>query len=278
MKINFFVSLLLLSVIEMSSNAQIRDTLDEIFIFDTAPRIIQIGDRLVNPTIYAGVDGRFMISFASDSIIQAKFYCQDGLNRYQDIPYYRKGDTIILSNHKGPRVPWSICSSDDVSSNDDTPILAKFFSSWRKPSCRPVHDRHFDGEEIFYMDTARKLLFIPCDRYYDTEIIVLSRFGCYVRLQMKDDGSLLSSKKDSFLRIDMSTFFSEWKREALFDDFPLVIKNDTIFPLADSSKSYQCWIDNGFFFPMMVKSNKSPSEIGRISELLIGLMGTKFEF
>jgi hypothetical protein len=278
MKINFFVSLLLLSVIEMSSNAQIRDTLDEIFIFDTAPRIIQIGDRLVNPTIYAGVDGRFMISFASDSIIQAKFYSQDGLNRYQDIPYYRKGDTIILSNHKGPRVPWSICSSDDVSSKEDIPTLAKFFSSWRKPSCRPVHDRYFECEEIYYIDTARKLLFIPYDRCYDKEIIVLSRSGCYVRLQKKDDGSLLSSKKDSFLRIDMSTFYHSWGYEALFDDFPLVIKNDTIFPLADSSKSYQCWIDNGFFFPMMVKSNKSPSEIGTISELHIGLMGTKFEF
>ena len=64
---------------------------------------------------------------------------------------------------------------------------------------------------------------------------------------------------------------------ALFNEFPLVVKGDSIIPV-DNEKNYQCWIDNGFFFPIMKKSYDKPWEAKDLPYQRIGLEGIKFEF
>ena len=66
-------------------------------------------------------------------------------------------------------------------------------------------------------------------------------------------------------------------RYALFNEFPLLMKGDSIYPI-DNEKNYQCWIDNGFFFPIMTKGHDDPGEARDIPYKRIGLEGIKFEF
>ena len=69
---------------------------EEKTVTNETPRVIHFGDRLENDTFYTGIDGSFLISFANDSIIQARFFSEDMYDRYQKIRYFLQRKHYII--------------------------------------------------------------------------------------------------------------------------------------------------------------------------------------
>ena len=246
---------------------------------NATPRVILFGDRLENDTFYTGIDGRFLISFANDSIMQARFFSEDMYDRYQKIRYRRSGDTIFLHNSSQPRVPYSLCKQEqiqDIEEKAGVPVMVRFFYPKQSMGRGAVQEHLLLHEGIYYMDSISLQIVIPYKEVYSrySDIIVVSHKNYFVRL-CKDIDSSYYPRYD-YLKIDMSNRYSSC-HYAMFNEFPLLVKGDSIFPL-DNEKNYQCWIDNGFFFPVMIKGHDKPWEAKDIPYWSVGMEGVKFEF
>ena len=263
-----------LLVILNTLNAQ-----EEKSVTNATPRVIHFGDRLENDTFYTGIDGRFVISFANDSIIQARFFSEDRFDRYQKIHYRRSGDTIFLHNSSQPRVPYSLCKLEqiqDIEEKTGTLVMVRFFYPKQSMGRGVVQEHLLMHEGIYYMDSISLQIYIPYKEVYChySDIIVVSHKNYFVRL-CKDIDSSYYPRYD-YLKIDMGNMYSSC-HYALFDEFPLLVKGDSIFPI-DNEKNYQCWIDNGFFFPIMTKGQDESWKAKDIPYWRVGLEGTKFEY
>lgn len=261
-----------LLVILNTLNAQ-----EEKSVTNAIPRVIHFGDQLENKTYYTGIDGRFVMSFANDSIIQARFFSADMFDRYQKIRYRKSGDTIFLHNYSHTRIPYTLCKSKDAKNIEiktGTPVIVKFFYPKNGVWGKEVQEYLLLREGIYYMDSDSLQLYIPYDDCQYANIIIIKHSGDYIRLCKDIDRSIYPSF--DYLKIDLSNRYSMCQK-ALFNEFPLVIKGDSIFPV-DNEKNYRCWIDNGFFFPIMVKGHDKPWEAKDIPYQRIGIEGIKFEF
>ena len=243
------------------------------------PRVIHFGDQLQSDIFYVGVDGRFVMSFANDSIIQARFFNVDRFDRYQKIHYRRSGDTIFLHNSSQPRVPYFLCTQEQIQNREGAgglPAIVRFFYPKQSMRRGVVQEHLLMHEGIYYMDSISLQIYIPYKEVYChySDIIVVSHKNYFVRL-CKDIDSSYYPHYD-YLKIDMSNRYSLC-HYALFNDFPLLVKGDSIFPI-DNEKNYQCWIDNGFFFPIMIKGHDKPWEAKDIPYRSVGIEGIKFEF
>lgn len=241
--------------------------------------VLHFGDRLENETYYTGIDGRFVLSFANDSIIQARFFKVDRFDRYQKIHYRRSGDTIFLHNYSQPRVPYSLCTQEQIQNMEGArgiPVIVRFFYPMQSKGRGVLQEHFLMHEGINYMDSISHQIYIPYKEVYcqHSDIIVVSVRNYHIRL-FKDIDSSYYPRYD-YLKIDMSNRYS-LSQYALFNEFPLVVKCDSIFPI-DNEKNYQCWIDNGFFFPIMIKRHDKPWEAEDIPYWRVGLEGTKYEY
>lgn len=246
---------------------------------NTIPRfpVLHFGDQLENDTFYTGIDGRFVMSFANDSIVQARFFSVDRFPRYQKINYHTKGDTVFLHNFSQSRIPYSFCKFKDakiIKPQSGIPIIVQFFYPKHGVGKKEVQEHMLLHEEIYYMDSASLQLYIPYDDCQYANIIIVKHGYYYARLWKEIDTAIYPSY--DYLKIDLSNRYSACLK-VLFNDFPLLIKGDSIFPV-DNEKNYQCWIDNGFFFPIMIKDYDKPWKAKDIPYYRIGLEGTKFEF
>lgn len=245
----------------------------------STPRVIHFGDQLQSDTFYVGTDGRFVMSFANDSIIQARFFNVDRFDRYQKIRYRRRGDTIFLHNSFQTRVPYSLCNLTHTRNTEDQaciPVIVRFFSPKQFKGRRGVQEHLLLHEGIYYMDSLSLQIYIPYKEVYCrySDIIVVSQGNYHVRLCKDIDTSYYPSY--DYLKIDLSHRYSSCFY-ALFNEFPLLINGDSIFPI-DNERNYQCWIDNGFFFPIMIKGRDRPWDAKDIPYWRVGLEGTKFEY
>ena len=277
MKKSFFLLLGMLLIYSSMLSAQ-----KEIADADTTFPVIFLGEQLTNDTFFTGINGYFVLSFANDSIIQARFLQIDQYQCYQEIPYRRKGDTIILHNSTQARLPHSVCSSVEAKQlrpQDGIPVIVRFFyplQPWKK---KEIQEHRLNYECIFYMDSTTHQIYIPYGKEYCLYSDIISVcYGNYyhVRLYKDMDISYAESQSEDYLKIDLSKLNSVW-RDALFNEFPLLVKGDSIFPI-DNEKNYQCWIDNGFFFPIMTKGQDEPWKAKDIPYWRVGLEGTKFEY
>lgn len=246
-------------------------------------QVYNIYAQLQNDTFYVGVDGRFVMSFADESTIEARFYYEDRYRSYQKIPYRRSGDTIFLNNNSSQtRIPYSFCNPKHIRKikcRSGIPVIVGFFRPKQPLEIAGVRAKEhvLSSVEIYYMDPESCQVYIPykesVDSRYSDIIAVYTRhqFG---RLYKDRDWSYYP--KYDYLKIDLSNF-SRLSHYALFHEFPLIVKGDSIFPV-DKLKNYQCWIDNGFFFPIMTIGRGEPWKVEGIRYQTVGLEGTKFEF
>lgn len=242
--------------------------------------VLQLDEPLQNENYYTGIDGRFVLSFANDSIVQARFFKFDRIRRYQKIHYRTNGDTVFLHNYSQTRIPYSRCSSEDVkiiTPGKGIPVVVKFFYSIQPDTIKRVRERKLLDEIVYYMDSISQQLYIPYNSVacLYSNIIVLSCENYYARLYKEIDTSYEGMISNDYLKIDFSNR-GYMSLEALFNEFPLVMKGDSIFPV-DSEKNHQCWIDNGFFFPIMVKGRGEPWKAEDIFYNTTGLEGIKYE-
>lgn len=267
----FFI---VLFVIANALNAQESGpATDTIFRFP----VLYFGDQLENKTYYTGIDGRFVLSFANDSVVQARFFSVDRFQRYQKIHYHTNGDTVFLHNTDQVRFTYSLCKSKDVKkiySKKSIPVIVKFFCPKQFVMKKGVQEQYLMHEGIYYMDPDSLQLYIPYDDCQYANIIIVNHIDYYARLCKDMDTSVYPSY--DYLKIDLTNRYSLCQK-ALFNEFPLMIKGDSIFPV-DNEKNYQCWIDNGFFFPIMIKGHDKPWEARDIPYRRVGLEGTKFEY
>ena len=246
MKIRIIISVLLCTC---TSLIYAQTDLKEVNIQKLKPRIIQIGDYLENDTFYTGIDSRFVLSFADNNYIQARFFGIDGHSHYQKIPYLRKGDTIILDNYQKPRIPWSVCATEEVptqvEAKNGIPVTISFFISMMVEEKR-VSERRLVHEEIYFVDSVSHHVFIPYNKTHCrySSIIVVFANNVYARLYKPIDTSLVGSYSNDFLKLDLDNCFSSMATKAMFDSFPLIIRNDSIFPI-DKGVLWYCSFLNG---------------------------------
>ena len=60
-----------------------------------------------------------------------------------------------------------------------------------------------------------------------------------------------------------------------FHEFPLLIKGKKLVPCGNKEQLEECWINNGFYFPIM-RQRRKKSEIKTISLWSIGLQGLPY--
>jgi hypothetical protein len=69
------------------------------------------------------------------------------------------------------------------------------------------------------------------------------------------------------------TFLNNDYNEVLFlNNFPLLMKGNKLIPCGDKNLLEDCWVNNGFYFPIMKKSKKDV-EFETIVRWSIGLRG-----
>lgn len=77
--------------------------------------------------------------------------------------------------------------------------------------------------------------------------------------------------KDNFgLKVDFKT-----DNFLILDSFPIIVKSNKVIPI-DNEKNFQCWVDNGFYFPKM-RLNKNYREHDYIPMWKKGITGLRQE-
>ena len=192
---------------------------------------------------------------------------------------------IFLNSSSQTRIPYSFCNLKKIRKikcRKGIPVIVRFFEPKDPMEIVGVRvkEHRLTKLEIYYMDPDSYQLYIPYKesvycRYAD--IIAVSVENYHARLCKNREYSWAFYPSYDYIKLDLSKIHS-LSRYALFNEFPLVVKGDSIIPV-DKFKNYQCWIDNGFFFPIMTIGRGEPWKVkSGINYQTVGMEGTKFEF
>jgi hypothetical protein len=205
---------------------------------------------------YYGDNDFGKLEFINDTICLAYFINTSEFIDNQICYYQKSNDTIFLSTRiKNPFE--IIINNDEHIINCDSPILTK---QYRKNNEGYKLVDEFSGG--FY-DVEEKQIVYNFISFDEGDIIVIKEFIFYRRLRWdKNERSRFSMIKCLDNGVDNSIYFN---------NFPLLMKGNKLIPI-DKDENEKCWINNGFYFPVMTKSKKE-KEIKTIPRWTIGLQG-----
>lgn len=222
---------------------------------------------------YYGKHGIGKMELMDDSTILAYFVDRwiPDKGSFEELSYSKSGDMIILNSATEPRAKIDTCLCDDSVVEDELnhviPVIAKVFLP--KGELIIPADYYLAYEEIAFLDTMTKKVKVSI-YYQEDAIVVINAFGFYCRAFLPGDLIRLPSGGECHAVVDISGSFTN--HGLFFKDFPLRIKGKRLVP-ADSLKNFQCWIENGFYFPIMKKTRKRCTFEYPTAEWNIGLNG-----
>ena len=114
-----------------------------------------------------------------------------------------------------------------------------------------------DATMAGWYDSVHKMHYIECFYVFQKNyfyIVVLSHLEKYSRV------AFYSEKTSCYLTIGIEQnplYYDGWTG-IILDHFPLLVKGNRLVPCCDL-KQVQCWVDNGFFFPIMKKGQPGKS-------------------
>lgn len=211
-----------------------------------------------NSQIYYGAKDFGKIEFINDSIVNITFTSSASDKQTESCFYKKNHDTIFLSSII--KKPYEIEILDsNINIGKGYPIVIKFYYKER-------NDYRLENEEAYVYDTINDQIVLNDYTLYWSRIIVYKSLY-YNRIFIPYESSFSYIRKNitiKNIKYGWQTYF--------FEDFPLLIKGKKLIPL-DKDKNFQCWIENGFYFPVMMKSdkNKNYRTIGLWSKGLRGL-------
>lgn len=199
---------------------------------------------------YYGKNDLGKLEFINDSICELNFYhyifAYSPLTNY--CKYYKNGDTIFISSEYSSLYSIQIADSF-LHSEKLLPIIGKIYRKNNKGEYK------MQGELITKLDTTENSIIINNVFTHDlcNSIFVFYMYDCLydVRCFISD-----SIKNNSSHRVNFKFYLYYKTGEIYLSDFPLLIKGNKLVPI-DEDKQFKCWIENGFYFPTMVKSKKN---------------------
>lgn len=226
-------------------------------------------------TYYYGQDSIGCLEIKNDSVLFAYFIdCwRPVTGSYEEVFYHRKGDTIFLSTHNKPRAridtAMHINTAEKDKNEQSVPVIIKVFH--KKDSKKSSSPYNLVYEDIEYLDTVTNRITTNIISQ-EAAIIVIKIAHTYLRVFVPEknaNGNGLN-ENGSAVSIDVSGAYAN---HGLFlEDFPLLIDGDCLCPI-DAEKNFQCWIDNGFYFPVMQKKLEKRYFRYPTAEWNIGLQG-----
>lgn len=148
----------------------------------------------------------------------------------------KSGDTLYISTRERFRFKAAENYSDDFL--EDNPTVYKLF----KKSYGDDYQLVYEGGCYLY---GKFIRFSDLDGFKNGDLIVFRNYVMYDRF-------IWVYGEDTHILIDNLV------DGCCLDRFPLLIKGNKLIPI-DKEKNEQCWIDNGFYFPTMKRSNKTKS-------------------
>lgn len=225
--------------------------------------IILLSNILNAQTIYYGKNNKGNMELLNDSMYTVRFYTEFGIDhiyQYPDTGYYKKnGDTIFLLSKPRNSFEVIVPEQQQISKNTGYPILTKKYSfNDRKKEYELVYESWY---EIF--DTLNQQI-VYNDFYVSKDCILVINIGGSYSFRLK-------WKLDATFFFTLKLLDQKFIRPVFLDEFPLIIKGNKLIPI-NKEKNEQCWVDNGFYFPIMRKSKKE-KEFKTIARWSIGLQG-----
>ena len=203
---------------------------------------------------YYGLDSVGRVDIVDDSTLQAYFvnYWRPITGSFQTISYAKHGDTLILNTYNRPRARVDTCgyfTSDEVRcSFGYKPVIAKIYCPNDVMKGLPT-EYLLSYEEIAYMDTLSKKVAVILYGE-ESSIVVIKYSHVYIRAFVpKMTRPKRERGKEFYAVIDISGTFST--HGLYLEDFPLLETDGSLVPL-NEEKNFQCWINNGFYFPQMM--------------------------
>ncbi len=212
---------------------------------------------------YYGKNNLGKLEFINDSIYVTSFYTFTEMRFYDTGTYYKVGDTLFLNSKvKLPFVLEEVSREErfETGSGNDINRIIKFFSKDKEMRGCYRMTKECAGYGIFY-DSINKELKCPVP-ICNGEVIVVFECGIYRRIKANGNYKYYKIKimDDKIDRIYL-------------DNFPLLIKKNKLIPI-DKNKNEDCWINNGFYFPTMVRRKDSlDKNVDRILVINRGIIG-----
>ena len=223
--------------------------------------ICAIFSNIVCSQVYYGKNNLGKLELINDSVYVASFYNENEIIFYDTGSYYKIGDTLFLNSEvKTPFILEEVSRGegyDIEKEGGDIYHIIKFFAKTPENKGRYQMLIECRGYSIFYDSIKNELQF---SGYVSSdEIIVIFDGWMYKRFRpftYKKNGNVSCSNYKIKIIDD--------KVDRIYlDNFPLLIKKNKLVPI-DKDKNEDCWINNGFYFPTMVrkKDNYTPKPYG----------------
>lgn len=219
--------------------------------------VLLISNFVFSQTYYGKNDfGKF--EFINDSVCTVSFLGLPFWDIVDTCSYIKNQDTIFLSSKiQQCEIKYR---SYDSPIGKGYPVLMKIYEKRQKK-----YELVGEVWDLVY-DTLNKR--IVWNKHWDGDALIVIRIGPYydIRTEVKRQSSTdYFDKKRIIINIDYVP------TRIYFDSFPLLLKGNKLIPL-DKTKNETCWIENGFYFPIMRKSEKV-KEYETIVYRLKGLIG-----
>jgi hypothetical protein len=217
----------------------------------------------LNAQSYYGINNFGKIEFLNDSMYQ--IYCAmdfgiDEFYQYPDTGYYRnQDDTIWLSSKI--KIPYQLYRFEEKQSVDSVfPVFLKRYVYDCNENLYKLEQESCSG----ILDENRPLIVFN-DQHVNKNDLLVFLWGIeYERLIWEEEDT-------NFFAIQYIDTLHTVHRRIYFNEFPLVKRKKKLIPI-DEKKVQQCWIENGFYFPIM-KKRKGRKDFATLARWSMGMQG-----
>lgn len=179
-------------------------------------------------------------------------------DNYQEVRYYRKGDTLFLSSGIEPKLSVQEISKDEFENNkagdlsEKEPVIVKVYGKTNERFLCYQYDYYINAESIEYADpTTRTIYYELFKGFLDTAIVVVKYDGDYIRCTYNPN----QIERDNYSYLMLKVSKSRNSYPLYLRDFPVLLSRNRLIPLSEE-KQFDCWVNNGFRFPNMKHSSK----------------------
>ncbi|MBQ9313363.1 MAG: hypothetical protein IJ213_10030 [Bacteroidales bacterium] len=201
---------------------------------------------------YYGKDDFGRLEFINDSNYVVSFYSHAEGLFFDTGTYYKIKDTIFLNSMKKEAFVFEeVDEKDNIymdSANGcDYNLMMKFFYLKNK---KYEMSKECTGSLIYY-DNINKEIKTPFSVHKD-DIVVIFDGMIYKRFIPRPSKEYPDYPGTDSYRIKI---VDDKDDRVYLNDFPLLIRGNKLIPI-DKNKNYDCWVNNGFYFPKMKRNEK----------------------
>lgn len=160
--------------------------------------------------------------------------------------YERNGDTLILSTNNVPLIMARYEESVIPENQYGIPAVVHYY--------KMSDDGNYDlmWSRAYLYDTTTNRIVIHQYRGTSYAGLIVVDFGVFPSRTLLPDRAAVKTNGDYSLIITVERYPSE----TYLSEFPLLIQGRHIIPISTEANE-RCWIDNGFYLPVLVQKKKS---------------------